>query len=705
MSSDSEPEELLMATRSRRANAGNKMQKLLQQELEDVQKQTSMLGDDEINLLFQEDEEDEEFTFESKKRLEDEDMFSDSGDELSEASDADEGEKELQKQERQKRKLIQKKKSRVPVIKRPKKAPVDKISKSTIDEINAESLLTESRRTSKRSAVVANKLKVYENLTQAEKRRKIIQEKLRKQREKQSLKPLTQEEQLKVAEETERINVSSLNKYKEQELSKKQTRLAMQLREKMKFKDGEHIIRWLSTQWEVSPLVELEDRAYWELYTSKRDKTKKKYVRRRKAQIEEDNLREENKANTANENEKESSVDVINKSETIPNAENELTASSENSSREDSSCPPIVMSTPERENEIQEETSAKVDVENNTVTTDTPTLDKSLKEASSTESPTAALSVETIESVERTQFGSQEDDCKQICTESPTLSSAESRSNDKIVLKEAADISNQNIETVKHITFAETDQISLINSEDPPIFVQSSMEATDLVESGELGEKVEVKEDSEEKVDDVLEELEPTYEGPVQRVGKNFVILYTFPDHPIATQNSEVRKIILGKNWVLPSKARPDELETLMKITSSEEQEPLQSILIPDMSILDKFPRFGEFNKKTLRTVTIDTTKKDKIEIRTEAPTGVFLPNGIRKNCLITNRECKYFDPKNGVPYSDVEAIKTIQLLQEYYDDNGEPIEPKFKWYGFGRGGIYLDVHQKPASGVPEGFV
>lgn len=84
----------------------------------------------------------------------------------------------------------------------------------------------------------------------------------------------------------------------------------------------------------------------------------------------------------------------------------------------------------------------------------------------------------------------------------------------------------------------------------------------------------------------------------------------------------------------------------------------------------------------------------------------MFLPNGVRKKCLITNRECQYFDPKNGVPYADVEAYKIVQELQDPIgvDGSEDDPHPQFKWFGFARGGIYLDVLQKPAKGVPEGF-
>lgn len=74
----------------------------------------------------------------------------------------------------------------------------------------------------------------------------------------------------------------------------------------------------------------------------------------------------------------------------------------------------------------------------------------------------------------------------------------------------------------------------------------------------------------------------------------------------------------------------------------------------------------------------------------------------MRKKCLINNKDCHYFDPKNGVPYSDVEAYKIIQELQSF-DVNPET-NHFFKWQGFANGGIFLDVNEKPAEGVPDNF-
>lgn len=134
----------------------------------------------------------------------------------------------------------------------------------SFQQVKAESLLTATRRTSNRSSTIANKIKIYEKLAKAEEKRKRIQLKLKKKRDENKLKlhKLTQEDRLRIAEETEKLNLQSLNRFKEQEIFKKQTRLALQQRQKLKFDNDEPVIRYLSTTWQISPLPELKDYKY-----------------------------------------------------------------------------------------------------------------------------------------------------------------------------------------------------------------------------------------------------------------------------------------------------------------------------------------------------------------------------------------------------------------------------------------------------------
>ena len=117
--------------------------------------------------------------------------------------------------------------------------------------------------------------------------------------------------------------------------------------------------------------------------------------------------------------------------------------------------------------------------------------------------------------------------------------------------------------------------------------------------------------------------------------------------------------------------------------------------VLPNLTFLDKFPQFGEFDKKIVNQSDVMNIKVKSFKITTEAPTGIYI-NNIKKHCFINNDDCQYFDPKLGIPYSDLTSYKVIQDIQNP-DGN-------YKWFGFENGGIYLNVNQRPAKGVPEGF-
>lgn len=688
MSNTSDVGDLIISTRSRRANAGNKMQKLLDQELEGIGN-TIPLDEDEVALLFQEDEYDEEFRIEAKKRDAEEEMFSDSDTESSKNSDAEEGERELEKEERQRRRVMQKKKNQIPVIKRAKVENKEKFKKIISEELSPETLLNETRRTSKRSSVVANKLKVYEKLTKAELKRKEIQEKLKKQRESRNQEYLTQEDRLRIAEETERMNISSLNKYKEQEISKKQTRLAMQLREKMKFKEGEQIVSWVSTQWKFSPNDEIEDRIYWGGVLSKKDKRRKKYGRKKKVEPEASEELESGKKSV----ESISAEKVTESDEISPNREGfKLKIKLEvktDEGKESKLCPPMDGITEKVEEDIVQasELDSAEGLQGTTVDDTKEAVDDFKNvEDSDTKTPQVECS---MESIEHDKGSSGETDTAE---DSKVRKMETSRALEGENADEGASGVNE-----KHITFSEQNEITIMDSEDPPMLIRSPTIETSEIEDHTNREEAIMTNEGDPKPKII-------YEGPNQKVGRNFITLYSFPDGACKFQNNEVKSTLFGSQWAQPTNSRAQMVENIGFLKMPEAEHEADYLLLPDTSILDKFPRFGEFDKKLSHKISVETNIKDKVEITTEAPMGVFLPNGVRKNCLITNKECKYFDPRNGVPYSDVTAIKVIQELLEYYSENGEMVSPNYQWFGFGRGGIYLDVASRPAKGVPEGF-
>ncbi|KAI9783614.1 MAG: hypothetical protein M1816_001320 [Peltula sp. TS41687] len=217
------PIESLVAGRARRATAGNRLSSLLDQE-----------ADDELELLFAEDEEDVEFD-----AAEDDD----DGDERLESSDEDdadrgppvdgeaeedlEGEKELQNQARAERQA-KKRKVRDAFFRPPafrKRVKIDPTTaskgpptpapkpKKKLDRISSVETPT---RSSSRKATVQNKEVVHARIKEHEKRRLhqiAVMEAAAKRKEQTKTKVLTQADRMAEAERTERLNSKSLNRW------------------------------------------------------------------------------------------------------------------------------------------------------------------------------------------------------------------------------------------------------------------------------------------------------------------------------------------------------------------------------------------------------------------------------------------------------------------------------------------------------------
>ncbi|CCC71914.1 hypothetical protein NCAS_0I02460 [Naumovozyma castellii] len=774
-SDDDEGQEFLINTRERRQNAGNKLKKLLEQELQEMQSTTQQLDEDEIDLLFQEDEEDEEFEVEEnseedgeqledveeeeqeeksphlKIRADEDDndqdlMLSESGGEDQSNDDEadDAGERELQRQERLKRKRKQQK-QKGPVILRKRKpsvttkdeeTPVTK-RKHSYDDINAGSLLQTDRRTSKRSSVVANKLQVYEKLSKAEEKRKMIRQRMQKHKKYQSEHVLTQEDRMRIALETEKFNIQSLDKYKEQELSKKQNRLAMQQRQKMKFKQHELILRDLSTTWLVTPLMEIEDARYWSTQLSKREKKKRKYPKRQSKKQE--NV-EVNKSTTITDAAKlggEEQNAMENKQETtaLTSVPTDLQQQSEIKNISSAHTTEMTDQIDKPTNALDEHDEPTMtdnvsqSLKDSTTGGDIPTLTASvLNDDKTTSVPEQEILTSTANTTElpkedeppsKTNLSIKEQapDTDAVVNQKPdSPNPASSNSTEpEISLKKTINapvaVGDSNGVTVKEpiikteslqeevitkqVSFVANPEITIIDPNDTPLTVSASKEVTPaLSETPNLS-------DTTNTIDDVEEDNEELiYEGPNQMVSKDFVILYRCGD---GTYNRDVHADLFGPDWSLASHQRSLDVETIFKSSSLNEKNDLiegenENLLIKevDLSVLDNFPSFGEYDKKVIHHIDSNDDKNRELKLKTASPTGVYLPCGLRKKCLITNKNSQYFDPKNGIPYSDLEAYKIIQELQ---DPNGS-----FKWFGFKNGGIFLNVKQKPANGVPEGF-
>ena len=216
------PVETLVAGRAKRATAGNRLNHLLEKEV-----------DDDLELLFAEDEEDIEFEGEDGEVASDVELDSSSDDEDQDSTfgqDDLEGEKELKKQDRVERR---KKRKAEMVFKRPSashlKAKLNFTAHQAGSLTPAPSLKRKSERvswlptfgesslrSSSRKQTVQNKQLVHARMQENEtKRRQQIEvmETAAKRKEASRPKALTQADRLAEADQTERRNARSLNRW------------------------------------------------------------------------------------------------------------------------------------------------------------------------------------------------------------------------------------------------------------------------------------------------------------------------------------------------------------------------------------------------------------------------------------------------------------------------------------------------------------
>ncbi|KAG7839516.1 hypothetical protein KL942_003127 [Ogataea angusta] len=224
MSSSEEEFESLIATRERRSNAGSRLKKLLEAEEDEV------LGeeDENVQLLFAEEGEDNEWSDESEDSEEQEEeqdereagaaeegaesgspeALSDemlSSSELS-ASDTDEseGERELQKEQKRRRKKVE-----IPAIRRKPAATAPRKRRKVDVE-------TGDRRLSTRTTTAQNTQAIQEKLVKMQERQSHTKTRVREEYVEKTL-----EENLEEAKATEEMNTLSLNLFFQQEVEKK----------------------------------------------------------------------------------------------------------------------------------------------------------------------------------------------------------------------------------------------------------------------------------------------------------------------------------------------------------------------------------------------------------------------------------------------------------------------------------------------------
>ena len=224
---DEIPVESLVAGRSKRLTAGNRLSSLLEKE-----------ADDELELLFAENEEEEDVEFEGEDGDEASDAQLDSSSDDEDqgpapAGDDLEGEKELEKQdkaERQKKRKAQEIYKRPPALKTKVKidptAPSGPVTPATRPKKKSERvswLPTPNEgpvRSSSRKQTVQNKEVVHQRMQESEKRRRrqiSVMEAAAKKKEASKAKVLTQADRMAEAARTEKRNAKSLNKWEETE--------------------------------------------------------------------------------------------------------------------------------------------------------------------------------------------------------------------------------------------------------------------------------------------------------------------------------------------------------------------------------------------------------------------------------------------------------------------------------------------------------
>ncbi|KAL9104971.1 MAG: hypothetical protein Q9163_000143 [Psora crenata] len=226
---DSEEEtaiESLVAGRVKRATAGNRLSALVDKE-----------QDDEIGLLFAEDEEAEDESFdEEEEDASDANMGGSSSDEEDQeptkGNDDLAGEKELQRQARlEKKKRKAKDLAKMPGMAR-KKVKIDATAVRTTTAAQPRAKKKSERvswvataadtptRISSRKQTVQNRAVVHQRLVNSEKQRvKVMRQMFEAQKRKDAMKPkaLTQAQRLEEAAKTERKNAKSLNRWEESE--------------------------------------------------------------------------------------------------------------------------------------------------------------------------------------------------------------------------------------------------------------------------------------------------------------------------------------------------------------------------------------------------------------------------------------------------------------------------------------------------------
>lgn len=581
-SSESEVEEFvsIIATRQRRHNAGSRMRKLL--EMEEMNEDSPVVGDDDdenVNLLFQEDGEDEEFKGSDEEEEEDERNDENEEDNASEddqrgtkrsrsdrkqhdeegdeeagnrdsdvmlsdsdisASDSDEseGERELKQQE----KTIQRKK-RKQAAHEVKKAPPKPKSKPKPKRVTvASSELPFDRRQSSRKATLNASIALQEKLKEEEGKKQLV-----KPVPKKEIVEITLEERLEEAKITEQENTLSLSLFFEHEDERKKRQRELANARKFKLKE---FVRLYSSGIYISPLDEIE------------------YLEERQRLID---IEEEKRIR--------------------------------------------------RKQQYQKRKQLKM-----------------IKEAKERGLPIP-------------EFKDDEDTQDQVDVKTEEQQPDEDVNNTSVIADDVKEQPN----TTGH--------------------------------------------------EAVTEEEERVFEGPSQLSAYQYV---SFEEFRKPVDMDFIKKSLFGPQSLLLSHRDPH-FETLEVIradnSSTIDLKKIQDARSSQFEGLLKLPRFGEKYTEIRSFDDDDDRDEFTVRIRTPLPTGISLANGQRKKCLISGTVATYYDPNNGLPYSNVECFKILKDITENQFswcqiDNGG-VNSRYK---FGVGCYLKDLGQRNAKGVPKGF-
>ena len=669
--SDSElqPEDSIIATRERRANAGSRLRSLLEAEeplededniflefeddvdYEDIKEQE---GDEEEQDEEEEEQEEqegegegeveqevEEIISASRKRKLDEDdenFSSDSGSEdENEAEEEDVGEKELQNEQReQHRREEQRKKQKMFEIKIKPTATEPKKKKKFVPRQTAEQLLSGVRRVSQRAAAVKNTHDVIQRLQESEARRAAFAVKMSKHpnyQAKEKVRKLTQEERLAEAKITEAKNIASLNKYFEQEEERKQRQRAAMLARRVPMT---HVIRYFSTTKLVPPRIIFQRPPIKDIASSFNATTST-------SATNEENIKQE-----VNENEGESIAKPEGGEPNIPQQDGTLESKMDGAVVEAKSV--------EENIGVIEVVQDSKNIEHISETKSEHLMDIDPAEM---EVKNENESNENRANNEVQENGVEERDGKQahgdLAVEDFRPEEAEARQADETKLETAAQPNGEDKSTLEQETKLEK------LDEESEARPEEATKTADMKADGEIKVENETRSDGKVELGNETKLEGDGMNGTVQSAMDKENLS---PSKSIIKEESEKNE----KKLIKPPKVEGPHLLRLRNTVS-----------------LLNFPDEIDYTK-----IRVKSTLLGSQAIRHPPP--LLKPSSLV--CAITGRPAKFRDPSSGLPYLNIEAYKMIKLVKE----------GMLTWNN-DMGGAYIGLrNQRHATGVPPGF-